>query len=128
MARILIVDDTPDLLQVLVMILRDAGHIITAARDGQEALGLLKRIEFDLMITDIVMPNKEGLETIMEARRAVPHLKIIAMSGGGWFPSQQYLAIAEKLGASAILSKPFSGDDVLAAVSRVLSATEERQS
>ncbi len=125
MARILIVDDTPDLLQVLVMILRDAGHIITAARDGQEALSLLKRIEFDVMITDIVMPNKEGMETIIEARRAMPHLKIIAMSGGGLLPAQQYLAIAGKLGASAVLSKPFSSDDVLAAVGRVLSETPE---
>jgi Response regulator containing CheY-like receiver, AAA-type ATPase, and DNA-binding domains len=125
MARILIADDSPDLLQVLVMILRDAGHQTTAARDGQEALSLLKRIEFDVMITDIVMPNKEGMETIMEARRLVPGLKIIAMSGGGWMSAQHYLDVASKLGASVVLTKPFSGDDVLAAVRRVLSETNK---
>lgn len=121
MARILVADDSPDLLQLLVMILRDAGHNISAARDGQEALSLLKRIEFDVMITDIVMPNKEGIETIMEARRLAPGLKIIAMSGGGWMSAQNYLDMAAKLGASVVLTKPFSGDDVLSAVSRALS-------
>lgn len=120
MANILIAEDDQELLDVLALTLRDAGHTITAARDGQEAVGLLKDNEFEILITDIVMPNKEGIETIMDVRRQWPEIKIVAMSGGGFQTAQQYLDIAHKLGAAAILPKPFHRDQILAALDQIL--------
>jgi Response regulator containing CheY-like receiver, AAA-type ATPase, and DNA-binding domains len=124
MAKILVADDSPEILHVLSMILRDAGHDTTTASDGHEALQLLELNHYDLLITDIVMPNKEGIETIIAARRKAPDLKIIAMSGGGsWMTAQQYLDMASKLGAAKVLPKPFSRTDALLAISQVLGET-----
>lgn len=122
MAKILIVDDDHALLQILAVTLREAGHEITVARDGREAGDLLKRIKVDLLITDIVMPNKEGVETIVDARRDAPDMKILAMSGGGLVPAAQYLFIAQKLGADSVLSKPFHREELLAAIGQLLPA------
>lgn len=121
MAKILLVDDNAELLELAAMFLREADHSVTMAADGKEAMRLVEGNAFDLIITDIVMPEKEGLETIRELRRKNPAVKIIAISGGGHVAPENYLVMARMLGAAQSLTKPFSGEELLAAVSRVLS-------
>ncbi len=124
MARILLVDDSEDFLVVLREFLVRAGHEVCTASNGNEALEQVKIQTFDLLITDIVMPEREGLETITEMRKRVPALKIIAISGGGRLGAQDYLAAARVLGASATLAKPFVRDEFLRTVEAVLKRGE----
>ena len=120
MATILVVDDEPVILRVVCTQLREAGHEVTAAADGAEALKLSCKSPFDLVITDLIMPDKEGIETIMALRRQSPTTKIIAISGGGWNSGKDYLVIARALGAQRTLAKPFTKAELLAAVAGVL--------
>lgn len=120
MARILLADDSEDFVVVLREFLVRAGHEVITASNGIEALEAVGQSAFDLLITDIVMPEKEGLETITEMRRRAPSMKIIAISGGGRLGARDYLAAARVLGASATLPKPFVREDLLKAVDSVL--------
>jgi DNA-binding response OmpR family regulator len=120
MAKILLVDDDDNFRAMLGRVLGDAGHIVTTAVNGNEALRLVQDNAFDLVITDLIMPEKEGIETIVELRRKIPGLKIIAMSGGGFNAPETYLNLARKLGAAQTLAKPFPGTELLAAVAGVL--------
>lgn len=122
MSCILLVDDHAEFLAVQKEILEDAGHTVVAASDGHRALAAVEAGGIDLVIMDIIMPRKEGIETIVELRERYPLLKVIAMSGGGRVGAMSYLEIAEKLGALHTLEKPFSGAELLAAVKMVLSA------
>lgn len=99
--------------EALLSTLRRAGYTITIASDGAEGLGRAKEQFYDIVVTDIVMPDKEGIETIIELRRNCPETKIIAMSGGGRVRADDYLMLAKKLGASATIAKPFSGTEFL---------------
>ncbi len=114
-------DDEPALLVLLTGMLETDGHSVTTVGNGtaliKEASG-----NYDLVITDLIMPDKEGIETILELRKAYPKLKIIAMSGGGRVGPESYLKLALKLGAAAILDKPFDRDRLVALVRKVLSA------
>jgi len=120
MASILIVDDDEDLRPMLVSVLVDAGHEVRSAGDGGVALRLLKQAPADLVVTDLVMPEKEGLELIQEVRQLFPHLKVIAMSGGVWGPRHNFLPVASRLGADRVLAKPFSVHTFMDLVSEVL--------
>jgi CheY-like chemotaxis protein len=120
MASILIIDDDLEILQVYSEILEREGYDVLAASDGREGMRLCRNRHVDLVITDIIMPEKEGLETIIELRRDLPHVKIIAMSGGGQIGAEQYLPLAEKLGAQHTLDKPFTAVELLEAISEVL--------
>jgi CheY-like chemotaxis protein len=120
MASILIIDDDLEILQVYSEILEREGYDVLAASDGREGMRLCRNRHVDLVITDIIMPEKEGLETIIELRRDLPHVKIIAMSGGGQIGAGQYLPLAEKLGAQHTLDKPFTAVELLEAISEVL--------
>src|SRR5688572_11536935 len=113
MASILLVDDDEQLRLMLKMVLEHAGHVVNEACNGKEALMSYSRQQTELVVTDLVMPHKEGLETIMELRRTYPDLKIIAMSGGGRTGAQNYLELAMKFGANHILNKPFSNHELL---------------
>jgi DNA-binding NarL/FixJ family response regulator len=97
-----------------------AGHEVVTARDGHGAVGAATAANFDLMITDLIMPDKEGIETIIELRKKHPSLKIIAMSGGGRGSAADYLEIATQVGAAGTLSKPFSTQTFLDAVNKAL--------
>lgn len=121
MARILVVDDEVGI-RTLVrnMLVRD-GHEVTTARDGVEALQVVDREAIDLVITDLIMPEKEGVETISELRTRFPAIKIIAMSGGGMGGATDYLRMARALGAGQTLAKPFTRDDLLKLVKAALS-------
>ena len=122
MARILIIDDEPNLRSMLRRMLHQAGHQVSEAGNGAEGINLYERDPLDLVITDILMPKKEGIETIIALHRADPDLPIIAISGGGRSGGMDFLCSAKKLGARHTLSKPFRGDQLLSAVSESLSA------
>ena len=122
MAKILLIDDDPTLLSLEAQILTAAGHEVATTANGKEAVQLFASSPFDLVITDVIMPEKDGLETISHLRRKHPKLKIIAVSGGGMVKSEDYLEIARKLGAAQTLSKPFAADQLLKAVDKVLSS------
>lgn len=107
MANILVIDDDDIFRDVLVGALRQAGHTVREAGDGNEGLRLFHEQPAELVLTDIVMPEKEGLDTIRDLRREFPAARIIAMSGGLAHDPKLYLHMAEKFGASAVLAKPF---------------------
>lgn len=122
MSCILLVDDHAEFLAVQKELLEDAGHTVVTASNGFKALAAMDAGVFDLVITDIIMPGKEGIETIIELRRRHPLLKIIAMSGGGRVGAMSYLELAEKLGAIHTLEKPFNEAVLLEAIDTVLKA------
>jgi DNA-binding response OmpR family regulator len=121
MARILVIDDDTAVCRVVRELLADDGHEAEEARDGAEGLRRCAADPPDLVITDLVMPNKEGIETIIELRRRFPGVRIIAMSGAGGQSPTTYLAAASALGADAILRKPFRASDLRERVWAVLS-------
>lgn len=116
MHKILVIDDEPHILLMLKKMLERHDFEIDMATNGAEGLSLFKLSTPDLVITDIIMPEMEGLETIREMKRIKPDLKIIAMSGGGKVSADSYLKIAGIFGASKSLSKPFSMNEMLLAV------------
>ena len=120
MARILLVDDDPLVRETLRQGLESDGHTVIEAPDGEEALAAFDTHAVDLVITDIVMPGREGLETIMALRRREPDVNIIAISGGSGANGIDYLSLARKFGARNVLSKPFRKNEILAAVNEAL--------
>jgi DNA-binding NtrC family response regulator len=120
MQRILLIDDDHHILLMVKKMLERAGFEVDLASNGNEGLELFKSMHADLVITDIIMPEKEGLETIREMRRLQPDLKIIAMSGGGKISADNYLETAKIFGASTILEKPFSQKTMILAVTDLL--------
>jgi CheY-like chemotaxis protein len=122
MARILLMDDSDEIRALAARVLRSDGHTVAEAGNGKEGLRLLREVGADLVITDIVMPEREGLETISEIRRTRPDLPIIAMSGGGAGTAGDYLSIAKALGARRVLEKPFGVAQLIALVREVLGA------
>jgi YesN/AraC family two-component response regulator len=134
--RLLMVDDELWILHGLRRLLLPMQQEwdLAFASNGQEALEMLAQQPVDIVITDIMMPVKEGLETIIAIRRDFPWVKIIAMSGGGSLGTLQYLEMAKALGASCTVQKPFSRETLVAAIRQVLQSNEpsavsqERQS
>jgi DNA-binding response OmpR family regulator len=120
MAKILLVDDNDEFREQSSQLLRRAKHTVITAANGNEAMRLVQDNAFDLVITDLIMPEKEGIETIVKMRKKNPTLKIIAISGGGLAAPEDYLVMARKLGAAQTLAKPFSGKELLTAVAGVL--------
>jgi DNA-binding NtrC family response regulator len=116
---ILIVDDEPGIRELLSMILEAAGHSVIAAEDGIEAPKVMASREINVVITDLLMPERDGLEFITEIRAKYPKVKIIAMSGGGHIARDSYLRIARNFGAHIILEKPFTQANVLGAIEKV---------
>jgi CheY-like chemotaxis protein len=119
--RVLVVDDDAGVRDVVRSMLESAGYQVVVAENGKEAMKLLETERADLILTDLVMPEQEGIETIKTLRREYPDLKVIAMSGafGG-----DYLRIAAYLGAHATLAKPIQMNTLLRLVEKTLSAEE----
>jgi CheY-like chemotaxis protein len=122
MARILLLDDDIAFQEPLVEILSRAGHEVTATTSGLEAVRHVKLSPCDLVITDILMPEQDGIETIGAIRKVSAKLKIIAISGGGQMGVDFYLTLARRLGADAVLKKPFLPAEILAAVTAAVGA------
>lgn len=120
MAKILIVEDDSAVRDLMRVWLDGDAHDVTEAADGAAAIREVGAASFDLVVTDIVMPEMEGTEMIMNLRRTSPNLKIIAVSGGGAFGGNSYLDVAGKLGANRTLAKPLLRMDFLSVVNEVL--------
>ena len=123
MAHILLVDDDDSVRGMLAEMLEDMGHEVAQAADGTSCLERVDECEFDLLITDIVMPEQGGLRAIDGVRQKAPGIKILAISGGGsLLSSEDYLELAKSLGADATLRKPFRRDDLTQAISTLVVA------
>jgi YesN/AraC family two-component response regulator len=122
MARILLIDDDASVRTPLSLILSHFGHVVIEACDGREGMELFTDANADLVITDIVMPEKEGLEVLREMRKLRPLVKVIAISGGGRVNPTDYLRMATFLGASKVLAKPISSEALIAAINEVTNA------
>ena len=117
---ILIVDDEEQMRLALRRMLEREGYSVREAENGNKAIRLHREKQADLIITDIIMPDKEGLGTIVEIKSEFPHTKIFAMSGGGKNSPDQYLRMANGLGVDRVFVKPFNREDILSAVAEVL--------
>lgn len=114
--KILIVDDEEQILQLLKRLLTKNGHEIHVAANGKEALDLANIIDFDCIITDMVMPELGGVEFIRSVRASNSHVKIIAISGGALIGPATYLALAKQAGANFVFEKPFDPYDIMKAL------------
>ena len=122
MKRILLIDDEPSILLMLKKMIERAGDFeVDLAQDGLEGMKLLDEYVFDLIVTDIIMPEKEGLEIIAELRRTNPDIKVIAISGGGRLSPEGYLESASLLGAHRVFKKPFEQKELTGAIKELLS-------
>jgi CheY-like chemotaxis protein len=116
MKSILVIDDEIQVRMMLRQMLEREGYEVIDAPNGKVALTLIKEKPVDLVITDLIMPEKEGLETIMELKRNYSDLDIIAISGGGRIKPEEYLSFAQRLGAVYTFKKPVSRLELLEAV------------
>jgi DNA-binding NtrC family response regulator len=114
MATILIIDDEKPIRFTVTAMLADEGHEVLEAENGQQGIAVLEDCPVDVVVTDILMPEREGLETIMEIRRRWPDVSVIAISGGGRTGTANYLEMAVELGATTTLDKPFTRTELLA--------------
>lgn len=123
MKRILVIDDEPEIRELLKDKLERSGYEVVTACDGNEGVRLFRKDPTDLIITDIIMPQKEGVEVIQELHSEYPQLKIMAISGGGQHTSMQFcLKLAQSLGAVRTFNKPFKLSEVVAAIREEIGA------
>lgn len=120
MARILVVDDDEQVRSMIKLTLERRGHLVLEAADGVQAIQAYDPARIDLVITDIVMPEKEGIETIMELRGIKPDVRIIAISGGGRISPQDYLKWARRFGVEHTFTKPVDREQLLRSVDELL--------
>ncbi len=119
--KILVIDDDLAFRQMLAKLLQRAGYATVSAHNGKVGLQLCQEAQPDLVITDIVMPEQDGIETIGLLRRRFPHVKIVAISGGGQrIGAAVPLTVAAKLGAHALFEKPIPGQELLDVVEGLL--------
>jgi CheY-like chemotaxis protein len=120
MAKILVVDDDATLRALLAGTLKRAGYDVEQAADGRQAVRAYRASPADLVLTDMFMPEMDGMEAIMMLRREFPDVRIVVMSGGAYFGTSDILEMAEQLGAARTLAKPIESEDLLRAVEAVL--------
>ncbi len=120
MKKILVIDDEPLMRTFLRATLEHAGYEVKEAPDGNEGLHLFHTYSPDLIITDMIMPDKDGIELIMEIRKSESAIKLIAISGGGYIPAEKYLTLAKALNIDTCLQKPFDSHQIVSAVKKVL--------
>ena len=120
MTRILVVDDDEQICALVARLLENDGYQVDTAHTGLEALGFLKGASYQLMLLDLVMPQKGGIETIMDLRREAPQLPIVIMSGMITLGDASVTRLIEHYGAMGLLAKPFTADDLRKAVNSVL--------
>lgn len=120
MAHILVIDDEQGMREAMQKILARAGHQVSLASNGREGLAHVTISVPDVVITDVFMPEKDGIETTIALRKAYPEVKIIAISGGGRASNFDFLEFAKKMGAHAVLQKPIRMAELLEQVTRLL--------
>jgi len=114
--RILVVDDEEDICDIVQLLLENAESEVVGVDNGHKALSLLEKQSFDLVITDMLMPEMDGVELINALRRVNPEQRILAMSAGGHAPRESYLQIAAMYGVNGVLAKPFNRDQLIQGV------------
>lgn len=118
--KILLVDDDPDVRNMAKKMMETSGYDVITAADGMDALNQLNNSpDIAAVITDIIMPNKEGMEFIQELRAMDSSIKILAVSGGGHVSAYDYLNMASVIGADAVLAKPFLKEELLTAFEKM---------
>lgn len=127
MPHVLVIDDEVQIREVLRTVLERVGYTVSEAADGLEGLKIYADRAIDLVVTDIIMPEKGGIDTIMDLRRDFPDCKIIAISGGGMCGEVSYLDMAIGVGADRAIGKPFVLDDFLAAVEELVAQSTSRR-
>lgn len=120
MARILVVEDNTSIREAMCEMLQQAGYETIAAENGRFAADIHRSTPVDLIITDLFMPDTDGMELIYQFRRDFPDVKIIAISGGGSRGWVEQLVVAKNIGAQRALQKPFTGDELLSAIQDLL--------
>jgi len=125
MESILIIDDEPQIRSMIRLILERSGYTVIEASDGIEGIRRFREKPADLIITDLIMPNKDGIGMIIELKKEFPDIKIVAMSGGGLNRPEGYLRGAQKLGAACTLSKPINRQELLRVVRDTLNTESE---
>jgi DNA-binding response OmpR family regulator len=120
MSNILLIEDDSAIQKLFKQCLESAGYEVHCANDGEDGINLFRSLTIDLVITDMVMPKKEGVETIFELKHESPGVKIIAISGGGLLDPIRYLALAKAQGVEKILQKPIKPSLLLSSVKEVL--------
>jgi DNA-binding NtrC family response regulator len=128
MAKILLIDDDESFRKMLRLTLASMGHDVIEASHGGEALRILATSVPDLVITDLIMPEKEGLETIMDIQSRYPGQKVIAMSGGGRINSKELLKMAGQLCDIPTIAKPFSTDQMATLINATMRGEPEKKS
>jgi CheY-like chemotaxis protein len=121
-AKLLVVDDEEAVRMMLKLMLEKDSHDVITAENGIQAVNCLRKQTLDIVILDIIMPDKEGFETIAEIRRDYPSLKIIAISGGGSIGATSYLKLAKTLGAHLTMEKPIRKEELKAAIRQLVPA------
>ena len=124
MKKVLLVDDEESIRTMLRAVLSDPEYTFAEATNGTEALDVLEKGEFDLIITDVIMPDCDGIELVMSVRKKLPDIKVIVMSGGGRVRADHYLNLAEKLGAARVFEKPFKTAELRETVKELLAETD----
>ncbi len=122
MKKILVIEDNAIVRNTMMRILQAAGYDVVTANDGLEGVSLFRQEMPDLVISDIIMPQQEGIGTIRQILAESPATKIIAISGGGRIGNTDFLQIARKMGAVDALPKPFDPDDLLGRIDNCLKA------
>ena len=122
MKKILVIDDNPIVLETLARVLEYEGYQIVTASDGERGISVYETEQPDLVITDIIMPEKEGIETIRALLRLNPNAKVIAISGGGRLRNIDFLQMARRVGACETLAKPFDPDELVQTANRLVAA------
>jgi CheY-like chemotaxis protein len=118
---ILVIDDDAAVRETVQQILETAGYGVTCAEDGERGLEVFRAHRPDLVVTDLMMPKREGIETMLMVRRELTDAPIIVISGGARLVNYDYLELARALGANAVLAKPFEPDELIEAVVSCLS-------
>jgi DNA-binding response OmpR family regulator len=126
MPGILIVEDDQELREMLKVSLGKRKYLILEASNGKEAISKFKPNVTDLVITDLIMPDEDGLKVIMKLREIKPEIKIIAISGGGKAGPGNYLSLARALGADEVFSKPFSLNDLISKIDLMLGSQQHQ--
>jgi len=121
--EVLLIDDDPAMRSMLVRALTRAGYVVHQAGDGREGLKVLDGHEVSLVVTDIIMPDVEGVELIFRLKKTHPGLPVIAMSGGGRMSPKGYLDVAKSCGAARTISKPFDLQQLLDAIAELLAGS-----
>ncbi len=118
--RVLVIDDDEQMRKLLRQVMEWAGYEVMEAEDGRAGMKMQQKLQADLVITDLIMPEQEGLETITALKSLYPAVRIIAISGGGRIGPEAYLPAAKELGADRVFSKPFDVKELAHTVKELL--------